>query len=165
MIAVQVVDSQECIGITKWLVSDPNYVCPRCDGKARPIKGRTLTKVDVDGTMFDVGPLSTTWMICCALVEVVTGPLPPDRYVAWGTFRKLLPFLTTRHLSPKVRGKVLHASVRSAMLHGSETWGSAAALPQWLHLIRWICGTKDQDETPSASLLKILGIEDITTVL
>ena len=30
--------------------------------------------------------------------------------------------------------------------------------------LRWVCGTKDRDETPSASLLQKLGIEDITSV-
>ena len=32
--------------------------------------------------------------------------------------RKLVPVLTTTHLSPKVRGKVYMACVRSAMIHG-----------------------------------------------
>ena len=90
--------------------------------------------------------------------------------VAWGKFRKLLPILTTRHLSPKVRGKVYTACVRSAMLHGSETWAPNASDLQRLRrndrsMIRWICGTKDQDETPSATLLQKLGIDDITAVL
>ena len=42
--------------------------------------------------------------------------------MAWGKFRKLLPVLTTRHLSPKIRGKIYSACVRSAMLYGCETW-------------------------------------------
>ena len=40
------------IGIT--LVAKPNYVCRRCNGKARPIDNRTVTWVDVNGTKFDV---------------------------------------------------------------------------------------------------------------
>ena len=40
--------------------------------------------------------------------------------MAWGKF---LPVITTRHLSPKIRGKVFEACVCSAMLHGRETWG------------------------------------------
>ena len=50
--------------------------------------------------------------------------------MAWGKFRKLLPVLTTRHLSPRIPGKVYEACVCSAMLHGSEDMG--AVLRKWL---------------------------------
>ena len=40
--------------------------------------------------------------------------------VAWGKLRKLLPVLTTRHLSLRLRGKVYEACVRSTMPYGSE---------------------------------------------
>ena len=78
--------------------------------------------------------------------------------VAWGKFRKLLPVLTIRSLSPRICDKVYGAWVRSAMLHGDETWGPKGPEKRQLHhndcaMIRWICGTKDRDETPSASLL------------
>ena len=53
---------------------------------------------------------------------------------------------------------------------GSETLGPNN--PKLLQLrrngstmIRYICGINDRDETPSASLLQKLGIEDITSVL
>ena len=36
---------------------------------------------------------------------------------------KLLPVLTTRHLSLRIGGKVYEACVHLAMLHGSEMWG------------------------------------------
>ena len=81
-----------------------------------------------------------------------------------------MPILTTRHLSPKVRGKVFTTCVRSVMLYGSETWGLKDTGLQQLRrndraMIRWICGTKVRDETPSVSLLQKLGIEDIAAVL
>ena len=41
-------------GITKRLVEDPNYICPRCKGESWPTDGGTMTEVDVDGTMLDV---------------------------------------------------------------------------------------------------------------
>ena len=44
------------------------------------------------------------------------------------------------------------------MLHGSETLGPNILDLKWLRpMIRWICGTKDQVETSSASLLQKLG--------
>ena len=68
--------------------------------------------------------------------------------VAWGKFSKLLPVLTSRHLSPKVRGRVCMACVCLAMLCGSETWGPNTSDLEWLcsndhTMIRWICDTKD----------------------
>ena len=90
--------------------------------------------------------------------------------VVWGKLRELFPVLTTRHLSPRIQGKVYEACVRSAMPHGSETWG-----PKELELrrhrrndramIQWICGIKGGDETPSASLQLLIGIEEITSAL
>ena len=90
--------------------------------------------------------------------------------MAWGKFRKLLPVLTSRHLSPRIQGKVYEACICSAMLHGSETWGPKEAELRRLcyndHvIIHWICGIKDRDKTPSASLLQKLDIKDITLVL
>ena len=36
------------------LVANPNYVCRRPNGKAQSIDGRTVTEVDVNGTILDV---------------------------------------------------------------------------------------------------------------
>ena len=90
--------------------------------------------------------------------------------VAWGKFRKLLFVPTTRHLSPRIHGKVYDACVLSAMLHGCDIWGpKEPKLRRLCHnersMIRWIRGIKDRDETPSAALLQKLGTEDITSVL
>ena len=89
---------------------------------------------------------------------------------AWGKFRKLLPLLSSRHISPKSRGHVYSSCVRSAMLHGSETWGPNASELQRLRrndrsMVRWICGVSVQDDIPSDQLLEKLGLADITTVL
>ena len=90
--------------------------------------------------------------------------------IAWGKFRKLLPLLTSKHISLKVRGKVFSACVRPAMLYGSETWALNPSDLLWLccnncAMIRWICGVKLEDEISSATLLLKLGIEDVTMVL
>ena len=49
-----------CIGITKRLVADLSYVCHGCNGEARPINGRTVTEVDVDGTIFNAEAIFAT---------------------------------------------------------------------------------------------------------
>ena len=90
--------------------------------------------------------------------------------VAWGKIGKLVPVLTTRHLSPRICGKVYKTCIHSAVLHGSETWGPTIPELLWLWrnhsaMIRWICVIKDRDEIPSTPRLQKLGIEDITSVL
>ena len=63
----------------------------------------------------------------------------------------------------KVRGKVYTACIRSAMLHGSETCEPNTPDIECLRhndcaTIRWICGTKDQDETPAAHYSRNLAL-------
>ena len=90
--------------------------------------------------------------------------------VALGKFRKLSPVLNSRHLSPNVRGRLCTACVHSPMLHGSDTWGlNISDLERFHHndrsMIHRVCGNKDQDGTPSASLLQKFGIKDIMSAL
>ena len=161
---------KKCSGITRPLVADPDYVCPRCRGEARPIDGRSITHVDIDGTMLDV---EATFCYLGDMLSAGGGcgtAIAARCCAAWCKFRELLPILTTRHLSPKIRGKVYTACVRSVMLHGSETWGPNAEDLKRLYrndrsMIRWICGVKVCDEIPSEALLLRLGIPDIGAVL
>ena len=89
-----------CNVITKWLVENPSYICPRCKAESRLTAGQTVTEVDVDGTMLDV---DTTF---CYLGDMLCSGGGCDSDIAArccvsrGKFRKLLPVLTTRHLSP-----------------------------------------------------------------
>ena len=154
-----------CSGITKRLVEDPNHICSQCRGDSQPINGQSVTEVDVDieATFCYLGDMLCSGGGCDSAIAARC-------CVAWGKFRKLLPVLTSSRLSPKIRGKVYVACIRLAMLHGSETWGPKEHALWQLHrndcaMIHWICGIKDQDETPSASLQQKLDIEDITLVL
>ena len=98
-------------------------MCPRCLDQARPIDGRPITLVEVDGTLFDVeasfcylGDILSTGGGCALAIATRCS-------TDWGKFRKLLPILTSKHVSPSplTRGKVFSACIRSALLHGSET--------------------------------------------
>ena len=40
----------------------------------------------------------------------------------WRKLRELLPLLTSKGTSLRLKGKLYAACVRSVMLHGSETW-------------------------------------------
>ena len=123
------------------------------------IDRRTVTGADVDGTTLEVEAT-----FCClgdmlCSVGGCDSAIVARCCVVWGKFRKLLPVLSSRHLSPSIRGKVYGACIRSAMLHGSETWGPKEIKLRQLHrddraVIHWIYGIKDRNETPSDSLLQ-----------
>ena len=158
---------KKCSGITKQLMASPNYVRRRCNGEAWPIDGRDVTKVDIGDAMLDATFCYLGGMLCSggSYDSAIT-----VRFVACGTFRKLLPVLTTRHLSPGIRSKVCEACVSLAMVQSRQTWGPNNPELQWISrndraMIRCICGTKEINETPSASILQQIGIDDITTAL
>ena len=108
-------------------------------------------------TMLDME--DSVWYLGYMLGAGSDSAIPVRCDVAWGKLRKLLPVLTTRHLSPRIHGKVCEVCVRSAMLHGGETLGPMDRELRQLHrndcaMNRWICGIKNRDETPTASLLQ-----------
>ena len=161
---------KKCSGIKGRLSEDPGYVCPRCQGTARPIDGRTASAIPVNDCMLDVESEF------CYLGDVLnagggcTQAITARSRVAWGKFRKLRPILTSSHLSPQFRGSVFNSVVRSALLHGSETWAPTVKDLQRLErtdraMIRWICGVKLKDEIPTDDLLARLGLEGIASVL
>ena len=138
---------KKCSGVRGRLAEDPNYVCPRCCDQARPIDNRPVTQVDVDGTQLDVESnfCYLRDMLCagggCKLAIVTRCS------TAWGKFKRLLPILTSKHVSLKTRGKVFNACVCSALLHGSETLAPTVPYLQQLHrndrsMVHWICGVR-----------------------
>ena len=71
------------------------------------------------------------------------------------------------HLWPN--GNMCTACICSAMPRNRDTWEPNVSDIRQLHcsncpMIHWICDTKEQDETPSASLLQKIGTENITAV-
>ena len=161
---------KKCSGIRGRLSTDPEFICPRCQGRARPIDGRPVTGIPVDNSLLDVESEF------CYLGDVLSAEggclqaIIARCSAAWGKFKKLLPILTSKHLSLPIRGKVFNVCVRSAMLHGSETWAPTATDLQRLRrtdraMVRWICGVRLRDEIPSAALLAKLELEEISSVL
>ena len=137
---------------------DPDYVCPRCCGLSCAIDGRPETEIEVDSVKLEVvdefcylGDMLGAGGGCANAITNRCG-------IAWGKFRNLLPILTSRHLPLHIRGRVFSTCVRTAMLHGSETWGPNKVDLQRLRrndrsMIRWICGVRPQDDTDTADLL------------
>ena len=103
---------KKCCGIKGRLNVTPDYVYPRCLDQARPIDGRPITQVEVDGTLLDVeanfcyfGDMLSAGGGCALAIATRCS-------TAWGKFRKLLPIPTSKHVSPSTRGKVFSACIR-----------------------------------------------------
>ena len=148
----------------------PDYVCRRCKGEVRPIDGRPFTSVTVDGEVLEAVPTF------CYLGDMLSAGGGCDWAIktrcraAWNKFNKLLPVLTTKHLSLKTRGRVFATCVRPVMLYGSETWAPTCADLQRLRrndrsMIRWIAGVRPSDDVSSTTLHDRLGIREVSEVL
>ena len=136
---------KKCSGVRGRLAEDPDYVYPRCCDQARPIDNRPVTQVDVDGTLLDEESNFCYLgnMLCASggrKLAIVT-----RCSTAWKKFRRFLPFLTSKHVSLRTRGKVFNACVRSALLHGSETWAPTAPDLQQLCRNQWSAGSAESE--------------------
>ena len=65
-------------------------------------------------------------------------------------FRDLLPVLTNKGISLRLRGHAYNACIRSILLYASETWPAKADDINWLirtdnSMVRWICSVKLSD--------------------
>ena len=171
-----------CNGCSKWVhkkcsglkrvIEDVIFRCARCNGTARTIDGRPVKEVQVGEHKLEVvasfcylGDTLSAGGGCelATTTRVNTG---------WKKFKELLPILTTRHLSYKIRGHIYNTCVRSAMLRASKTWALTSSNLQRLQrsdraMIRWICNVKAEIGATGQSkrLLAQLGIEDMDIIL
>ena len=83
---------------------------------------------------------------------------------AWGKFNELMPILTMRRTSLKVKGKIYKACVQSVMLYGSETWAMKVDDTQKLNsteasMMRRMCGVSLKKHLSNEALRGRLGID------
>ena len=88
----------------------------------------------------------------------------------WKKFRELLPLLTTKAISLKVKGELYASCVHGVMLYGSETWPVKVEESQRLHrnemsMIRWMCSVTMRDRYPCEELRARVGIKPIVDVM
>ena len=161
---------KKCSGIKGPLRPDPDFMCARCLGKARPIDGRTVKEVKVDDEKLEAVPEF------CYLGDMLSAGGGCELAAvtrckcAWGKFPQLLPLLTNCNVPLVTRGRVYSTCVRSVMLHAAETLAMTVATLNRLRrndraMICWICNVMAKDEVSSDFLLSKLGIQDLDKVL
>ena len=104
---------KKCSGL-KRLKKDPDYICTRCQGTARPLDGRPQKEVQVGPDKLEVVASF------CYLGDMLSAAggceLSTTTRVktAWKKFKDLLPVLSARHLSFK------HVAVCTALVCGAQ---------------------------------------------
>ena len=85
--------------------------------------------------------------------------------IGWMKFRECGELLLGRRFSLKMKGMVYRSCVRSAMLHGSETWclreNEMVILRRTERaMVRSMCGVKLVDRKNTEELMKMLGLKE-----
>jgi len=161
-------NSIQCTSCQKWVhrkcsaIKDSMYKVMKtfiCRGCVIPVTGTGCTSVDirVNANLVLVDKF-------CYLGDMMSMDGDADAAVenriqiGWSKLRQLVPFLTNKNISLKVRGRLYSGCVRSTMLHGSETWpierrrNEVALQRAEMRMVRWMRGMKLQDRIPSKGL-------------
>ena len=175
-------NSIKCMGCRKWVhrkcsnvrgdleEAFPTFRCRRCKGnvpQADPVDQEGFT---VEGETY--GAVESF----CYLGDVLDANGGVDSAVTarvrcgWRKFHELAPFLTSKAPSPKMKGLVYSACVRSCMTYGGETWALRADHERKLgrtemRMVRWMCGVSLKDRRTNKELRDSLQIENITEVV
>ena len=85
-------------------------------------------------------------------------------------FQELMPFLTSRAPPLEMKGRVDASCVRSSMTYGSETRSLLVDVGlkfkrAEMQMIRWMCGISLKDRTTNEELIRLVGVEPITTFM
>ena len=162
-----------CSGVRGRLRDDGNYVCVVCRGER--VEGERRERVELAGESFScVEEFCYLGDMICAGGGAEASSVARVRS-GWKKFRELLPLLTKRGLSFRVKGQLYAACVRSVMLYGSETWAVKKGDVQRLEttemrMIRWMCGASLNDRHGEGRIendqLRVrLGLEGIGVVM
>ena len=159
---------KRCSGITGNLTTVKDFKCRTCSDPS-PDNDK-IKSVELNGTEYEVVDQF------CYLGDMLSaGGGAEASTVArvrsgWKKFRELLPLLTSRIFSHKVKGRLYTACVRSAMLYGSETWPLKQEdidrlVRTDMQMVRWMCNVSLRDRKSSEELRNRLHIPHIANVL
>ena len=159
----------KCSGIKGNLAKANDFVCKRCcSGKVSD--NNTAEKVMLAGSNLEVVDRF------CYLGDILDAGGGAESSTVnrvkcgWKKFRELLPLLTTKATSLKVKGELYKTCVRSVMLYGSETWPIKVNDTQRLHrnemmMIRWMCSATLKDRKSCEELRAQMGVDSIVDVM
>ena len=159
----------KCSGLKGQLVKATNFVCSQCSS------GAVADRTNEEKVMLAGSNLEVVDKFCYLGDMLDAGGRAESSTVTrvrsrWEKFRELLPLLTTKAISLKVKGELYASCVRRVMLYGSETWPIKVEESQRLHhnemsMIRWMRGVIMRDRYPCEELRARVGIKPIVDVM
>ena len=175
-------NSIQCRGCQKWVhrrcsgvkgslsAASDTFQCKRCRGEVPQSDTAEQEGLVVGGETYEVVDSF------CYLGDMLNADGGVDLAVTtrvrsgWKKFRELMPFLTSKAPSLKMKGQVYSACVRSGMTYGSETWALKVEHEEKLNraemrMIRWMCGVSLREKKTSAELRQKMGVEAIVDVV
>ena len=175
-------NSIQCTGCRKWVhrrcsgvkgalsKAAPTFRCRRCEGEVPQANPANQEGLTVDGETY--GLVESF----CYLGDVLDASGGVDSAVrarvrcGWKKFHELSPFLTSKAPSPKMKGLVYSACVRSCMTYGAETWPLRRDHERTLEktenrMIRWMNGVSLKDRRTSKELREKVQVENILDVV
>ena len=175
-------NSIQCKGCQKWvhrrcsgvkgslLAACDTFQCKRCRGEVPQAGPAEQEGLVVDGEAYEAVDSF------CYLGDMLNADGGVDLAVTtrvrggWRKFRELMPFLTSKAPSLRMKGQVYSACVRSAMTYGSETWALRVEHEDKLNraemrMIRWMCGVSLRERKTCAELRQKMGVEAIVDVV
>jgi len=161
VVEVLVVIQYSALVVRSWYIVMKTFICRGC---VNPVTGTGRTSVDI-GVNANLELVDK-----CYLGDMLSADGDADAAVetririGWNKFRHLVPLLTNKDKSLKVRGRLYSGCLRSSIVHGSETWpirteNEVALQRAEMRMFRWMCGVKLQE------LRERLGLDDIILVL
>ena len=152
----------KCSGLKGQLANATNFVCLQCSSGAVADRNNE-EKVMLAGSNLEVVDKF------CYLGDMLDDGVTRVR-IGWEKFRELLPLLTTKAISLKVKGELYAACIHSVMLYGNETWPIKVEESQMLHrnemsMIRWMWGVTMRVRYSCEELRAWVGIKPIVDVM
>jgi hypothetical protein len=156
---------KKCSGVKGKLKEGMTFICNRCCGMVVTQQ----IKTELEKTVLSQGVELERVEKFCYLGDMLGANGGAEEAVrmrvrcAWAKFRQLIPVLTTRGASLRLRGRIYESSVRSVMTYGSETWPLRVEDEDRLvrtenSMLRWMCGVTLKDRIKTEKLREQLGI-------
>ena len=145
---------KRCSGFKGRLIDTPYFKCHR---------GLHLPGSEKEAHKFKLGNFDYKRMDkFCNLGDMLSASAGADASsvtqirTSWKKFRELLPLLTSRVFSHKMKGNI-QACVTSAMLYGSETGRLRSCSLQWteMQMARWMHSSSLSEQRPSEEIQNI----------
>ena len=158
---------KRCSGVKGPLSKVVGFICSKCRNGPSVQDQQTPTHITMAGDNLEV-----TKRFCYLGDMLDAGGGSQSSAITrtqcgWKKFRELLPLLTSKATTRKLKGQLYKACVQTVMLYGSETWAPKAEDEQRLHrnemsMLKWMDGSSSKSKLTNTQLFARFDVTPIT---